>query len=48
MIKHYEEIKVIPAADQTVFEFVDDPLNLSKHMEKPTWKMLGGVDEKYT
>ncbi len=41
-IRHYEESKVISAPPKEVFEFVDNPLNLSKHMEEPKPEMLWG------
>lgn len=41
-LRHYEESKVISAPPKEVFEFVDNPLNLSKHMEEPKPEMLWG------
>lgn len=41
-LRHYEENKLISAPPKEVFEFVDDPLNLSRHMEKPKPEMLWG------
>lgn len=41
-LKHYEEAKIISASPNEIFEFVDDPLNLSKHMEEPKPLMLWG------
>lgn len=41
-LRHYEESRLIGASAKEIFEFVDNPLNLSKHMEKPKPEMLWG------
>ncbi len=40
--RHYEENRIIFASPGEVFNFVDDPPNLSKHMEKSKPEMLWG------
>jgi hypothetical protein len=49
--RHYEESKVVNGSAQELFAFVDNPMNLTSHMEKPSWKMGWGwmktkTDEK--
>lgn len=41
-IRHYEESRNIAAFPKEIFDFVDNPLNLSKHMEEPRPQMLWG------
>ncbi len=41
-LRHYEETDIVLAPPGDVFEFVDNPLNLSKHMEEPKPEMLWG------
>jgi hypothetical protein len=41
-LRHYEEARIVSVPPRELFEFVDDPLNLSSHMEKPRWQMLWG------
>jgi hypothetical protein len=50
-LRHYENSALITASAKEVFDFTDNPLNLSKHMEKPKPQMLWGwmrntLDEK--
>ena len=40
--RHYEEQRIIPAAQQGVFEFADDPIKLASHMGESSSMMAGG------
>jgi hypothetical protein len=41
-MRHYEEVRPIPASAADVFALIDDHTRLSAHMSKSSWMMGGG------
>lgn len=41
MREHYEVIGDIPVTPQRVFDFLDDQLRITSHMNKPSWMTAG-------
>lgn len=36
--RHYESNAIVPVQAERLFEFVDDHMSLSAHMDRPSWK----------